>query len=163
LGAGRCVAGDAMALPIRDAAVDCATLVNAVHLMADPPVAFREARRATRSGPFVHTPVTQENLAAPFVYEYFGLSAPSTPRLRAVARTRPGHGRRRLALWRDPLGEAEGIVHRSHDEEDHAVAQDLDQPSTEQHEDVMPLTGIDHVEYYVGNAKQAAFYYSKAF
>ena len=23
--------------------------------------------------------------------------------------------------------------------------------------------GIDHVEYYVGNARQAAFYYSKAF
>jgi 4-hydroxyphenylpyruvate dioxygenase len=43
------------------------------------------------------------------------------------------------------------------------MAQDLDQTSTQQHADVMPLTGIDHVEYYVGNAKQAAFYYSKAF
>ena len=43
------------------------------------------------------------------------------------------------------------------------MAQDLEQPSTEQHEDVMPLLGIDHVEYYVGNARQAAFYYSKAF
>ncbi len=32
-----------------------------------------------------------------------------------------------------------------------------------QHEDVMPLLGIDHVEFYVGNARQAAFYYSKAF
>ncbi|MFL5797931.1 MAG: 4-hydroxyphenylpyruvate dioxygenase [Actinomycetota bacterium] len=30
-------------------------------------------------------------------------------------------------------------------------------------EDFMPLQGIDHVEYYVGNARQAAFYYSKAF
>ena len=30
-------------------------------------------------------------------------------------------------------------------------------------EDFMPLMGIDHVEYYVGNARQAAFYYSKAF
>jgi 4-hydroxyphenylpyruvate dioxygenase len=30
-------------------------------------------------------------------------------------------------------------------------------------DDFMPLMGIDHVEYYVGNAKQAAFYYSKAF
>ena len=27
----------------------------------------------------------------------------------------------------------------------------------------MPLLGIDHVEYYVGNARQTAFYYSKAF
>jgi 4-hydroxyphenylpyruvate dioxygenase len=30
-------------------------------------------------------------------------------------------------------------------------------------EDVMPLQGIDHVEFYVGNARQAAFHYSKAF
>jgi 4-hydroxyphenylpyruvate dioxygenase len=30
-------------------------------------------------------------------------------------------------------------------------------------EDFMPLMGIDHVEYYVGNARQAAFFYSKAF
>jgi 4-hydroxyphenylpyruvate dioxygenase len=43
------------------------------------------------------------------------------------------------------------------------MAQDLDQTAADQHEDVMPLMGIDHVEYYVGNAKQAAFYYSKAF
>jgi 4-hydroxyphenylpyruvate dioxygenase len=31
------------------------------------------------------------------------------------------------------------------------------------HDDHMPLLGIDHVEYYVGNARQAAYYYSKAF
>src|SRR5437867_10981116 len=43
------------------------------------------------------------------------------------------------------------------------MAQDLDRSATSQHEDVMPLLGIDHVEYYVGNARQAAFYYSKAF
>jgi 4-hydroxyphenylpyruvate dioxygenase len=30
-------------------------------------------------------------------------------------------------------------------------------------DDFMPLMGIDHVEYYVGNARQAAYYYSKAF
>ncbi|HEV2905721.1 MAG TPA: 4-hydroxyphenylpyruvate dioxygenase, partial [Actinomycetota bacterium] len=30
-------------------------------------------------------------------------------------------------------------------------------------EDFLPLMGIDHVEYYVGNARQAAHYYSKAF
>jgi 4-hydroxyphenylpyruvate dioxygenase len=29
-------------------------------------------------------------------------------------------------------------------------------------EDFLPLQGIDHVEYYVGNARQAAYYYSKA-
>src|SRR5947209_7495314 len=29
--------------------------------------------------------------------------------------------------------------------------------------DFMPIQGIDHVEYYVGNARQAAYYYSKAF
>jgi 4-hydroxyphenylpyruvate dioxygenase len=33
----------------------------------------------------------------------------------------------------------------------------------DEHEDFMPLMGIDHVEYYVGNARQAAYYYSKAF
>jgi 4-hydroxyphenylpyruvate dioxygenase len=37
------------------------------------------------------------------------------------------------------------------------------QPETAQREDFLPLMGIDHVEYYVGNARQAAFYYSKAF
>jgi 4-hydroxyphenylpyruvate dioxygenase len=30
-------------------------------------------------------------------------------------------------------------------------------------EDFLPLMGIDHVEYYVGNARQTAHYYSKAF
>jgi len=30
-------------------------------------------------------------------------------------------------------------------------------------EDFMPIMGIDHVEYYVGNARQAAYYYSKGF
>jgi 4-hydroxyphenylpyruvate dioxygenase len=30
-------------------------------------------------------------------------------------------------------------------------------------DDFMPLLGIDHVQYYVGNARQAAYYYSKAF
>jgi 4-hydroxyphenylpyruvate dioxygenase len=43
------------------------------------------------------------------------------------------------------------------------MAQDLEQPAQETQHDVMPLLGIDHVEYYVGNARQAAYYYSKAF
>jgi ubiquinone/menaquinone biosynthesis C-methylase UbiE len=80
LGPGRCVAGDAVALPIRDAAVDCAMIVNAVHLIAEPLAALREARRVIRAGPLVLTAFTKENLAALFVYEYFGLSAPLTPR-----------------------------------------------------------------------------------
>ena len=44
------------------------------------------------------------------------------------------------------------------------MAQDVEQsPRRSQHEDVMPLMGIDHVEFYVGNARQAAYYYSLAF
>jgi 4-hydroxyphenylpyruvate dioxygenase len=43
------------------------------------------------------------------------------------------------------------------------MAQDLERPDTHVDEDFMPLLGIDHVEFYVGNARQAAFYYSKAF
>jgi 4-hydroxyphenylpyruvate dioxygenase len=43
------------------------------------------------------------------------------------------------------------------------MAQDLTQTSQQTDEDFMPLLGIDHVEYYVGNARQAAHYYSKAF
>jgi len=34
---------------------------------------------------------------------------------------------------------------------------------SDEREDFLPLMGIDHVEYYVGNARQAAYYYSKAF
>src|SRR3954471_18019612 len=30
-------------------------------------------------------------------------------------------------------------------------------------EDLMPLNGIDHIEFFVGNAKQAAFYFCQAF
>jgi len=30
-------------------------------------------------------------------------------------------------------------------------------------EDFLPLQGIDHVEFYVGNARQAAYYYRAAF
>ena len=44
------------------------------------------------------------------------------------------------------------------------MAQDIEQNAKRSdREDVMPLMGIDHVQYYVGNARQAAFYYSKAF
>ena len=30
-------------------------------------------------------------------------------------------------------------------------------------EDFLPIIGMDHAEFYVGNAKQAAFFYEKAF
>ena len=44
------------------------------------------------------------------------------------------------------------------------MGQDLrTSPEAEQREDVMPLMGIDHVEYYVGNARQAAYFYTHAF
>jgi SAM-dependent methyltransferase len=80
LGLGRCIAGDALALPIGDGAVDCAVMINAAHLVQEPLLALREARRVIRTGPFVLTAFTRENLAALFVYEYFGMSAPPTPR-----------------------------------------------------------------------------------
>src|SRR3954447_27002110 len=37
------------------------------------------------------------------------------------------------------------------------------QPTPHAATDVMPLNGIDHVEFFVGNAKQAAFYFCQAF
>jgi len=80
LGPGRCVAGDAQALPFRDGAADCAVIVNATHLFDDPAVAFGEARRVVRAGPVVITAFTKENLRSLFVYEYFGLPAPITSR-----------------------------------------------------------------------------------
>src|SRR5687768_5707738 len=35
--------------------------------------------------------------------------------------------------------------------------------SLQQHKDFLPLNGTDYVEFYVGNAKQAAHYYMSAF
>jgi 4-hydroxyphenylpyruvate dioxygenase len=43
------------------------------------------------------------------------------------------------------------------------MADQLEDTAPVGRDDVMPLLGIDHVEYYVGNARQAAYYYSKAF
>lgn len=44
------------------------------------------------------------------------------------------------------------------------MARDLEQQAPDEAtDDFMPLMGIDHVEFYVGNARQAAYYYSKAF
>lgn len=38
----------------------------------------------------------------------------------------------------------------------------IDQSATKQIEDFLPLNGTDHVEFYVGNAKQSAYYYQSA-
>ncbi len=41
---------------------------------------------------------------------------------------------------------------------------DIDnETQNQQQEDFLPLLGIDHIEFYVGNARQAAYYYAKAF
>src|SRR3981081_4964771 len=39
----------------------------------------------------------------------------------------------------------------------------LAQPSPSQTTDFLPLKGTDHVEFYVGNARQAAYFYRAAF
>jgi SAM-dependent methyltransferase len=77
LRASRCVVGDATALPFRDRSFDCATLVNAVHLIDDVREAFQTARRILRTGPFVLTSFSKENAAPLFVHEYFGLDSGS--------------------------------------------------------------------------------------
>jgi SAM-dependent methyltransferase len=76
----RAAAGDAERLPVEEEAVDCVCIVNAVHLLSDPPAALRDAGRVMRAGPLAFTAFTRENLAPLFVYEYFGLEAPLTPR-----------------------------------------------------------------------------------
>jgi len=43
------------------------------------------------------------------------------------------------------------------------MADQLEDTAPGGRDDVMPRLGIDHIEYYVGNARQAAYYYSKAF
>lgn len=76
----RVAVGEAERLPIRDASIDCATMINAVHLIAEPGAALREARRAIRDGPLVVTAFTKENMTSMFVYEYFGLTEPISAR-----------------------------------------------------------------------------------
>jgi SAM-dependent methyltransferase len=91
VGRGHAVAGDAEQLPIRDGSIDCAIMVNAIHLVREPAAALAEARRVLRKGPLVLTAFTQENLAALFVFEYFGLEdevegRPSNSDLEALLR-----------------------------------------------------------------------------
>lgn len=40
---------------------------------------------------------------------------------------------------------------------------ELEKPTTELQEDFLPILGTDHIEFYVGNAKQAAYFYRTAF
>jgi SAM-dependent methyltransferase len=73
VGPGHAIAADAERLPIRDGSIDCAIMVNAIHLVREPAAALAEARRVILKGPLVLTAFTQENLAALFVFQYFGL------------------------------------------------------------------------------------------
>ncbi len=83
LGPGRCVVGDAGQLPFREGSIDCAIIVNAIHLLADVRAAMREARRVVRDGPVVLTAFTEENNTALFVHEYFDLESLPSPHLPA--------------------------------------------------------------------------------
>jgi catechol-2,3-dioxygenase len=44
-----------------------------------------------------------------------------------------------------------------------ALDQQTNAAAARTNNDPMPLNGIDHVELWVGNAKQAAFFYQRAF
>ena len=71
IGAGRQIAGDAMRLPIRDASVDTAMCISAMHQFPDPAVAFREMRRVVRKGPVVIQAFPAESLIPSYIFEYF--------------------------------------------------------------------------------------------
>lgn len=91
IGPGRLIAGDAERLPLRDQSIDCAMIVNGIHLVSDPAAALSEARRVLRKGPLVLTAFTQENFTPLFVFEYFGSSdeiehRPSSAQLEALLR-----------------------------------------------------------------------------
>src|ERR1700738_3833001 len=43
------------------------------------------------------------------------------------------------------------------------IAPEPTQPNAKTSPDFLPLKGIDHVEFYVGNARQAAYFYRAAF
>jgi ubiquinone/menaquinone biosynthesis C-methylase UbiE len=71
IGPGRQVAAELERLPLADTSVDCATLVSALHLIADPMAALRECRRLVWRGPFVLQAFTRENMEPIFVFDYF--------------------------------------------------------------------------------------------
>jgi SAM-dependent methyltransferase len=73
IGPGNQVVGDAAMAPFRDRSFDCATLVQALHLLRpeEQVRALSEARRVIRDGPFVLQAFTRENMQTMFVFEYF--------------------------------------------------------------------------------------------
>ncbi|TMK86901.1 MAG: class I SAM-dependent methyltransferase [Actinobacteria bacterium] len=80
VGPGRSAVADARSLPLPDASVDRAILVNVLHVIEDRPAAARELRRVLRGGPVVIADPTSDN-APLFVHEYFGVAPPGNPRL----------------------------------------------------------------------------------
>jgi len=71
LGAGRQLVGDALRLPVCDAAVNAVMSVAALHQFPDQRAALAEARRVIRDGPFVMQAFTAESLIPSFVFGYF--------------------------------------------------------------------------------------------
>src|ERR1700726_756273 len=71
-----------------------------------------------------------------------------------------------LAIMPGPIAFASpsGISSSQHHElETFMATPTLAQPSQSQTTDFLPLKGTDHVEFYVGNARQAAYFYRAAF
>lgn len=95
LGSGRVIAADAHNLPISDAAIDAAMIVNATPQFHDLLAALTDARRVMKAGPLVICAFTRESLRPLFVYEYFGASAPDRPTIDEVdgTLTAAGFGR----------------------------------------------------------------------
>jgi ubiquinone/menaquinone biosynthesis C-methylase UbiE len=73
VGPGRQILGDAARLPLVEGSVDCAMMVQALHLVTRRTEALEEVRRVIGqgAGPFVLQAYTQENLRPSFVFEYF--------------------------------------------------------------------------------------------
>jgi SAM-dependent methyltransferase len=76
IGPRRQVLGDALRLPIGDAAVDAVMIVSAIHQFPDQRAAIEEARRVIRAGPLVVQAFAWENIAPSFAFEYFRGSGP---------------------------------------------------------------------------------------
>jgi SAM-dependent methyltransferase len=71
VGTGAVVQADALRLPFRDAAFECATSVNVSHHLPDWRAHIAEARRVVGEGVFAMQVNTRENLAAHWIFEYF--------------------------------------------------------------------------------------------
>jgi ubiquinone/menaquinone biosynthesis C-methylase UbiE len=71
VGPGRQVLADAVALPFRDAAFECATVVLGLHHIRPPQAGLAEARRVLRGGPLVVVGFTAEQVENLFVRDYF--------------------------------------------------------------------------------------------